>query len=311
MVVLTVGSEASGRSLDDRLEMLEQSLARLEERIAKDSPVNEKVEAFRKEFPDIRFGNQFIDEKRYADLAWYFQKGAGLKRNIVALFGPPAAGKGTQAKRIIKELDLPQLSTGDMLREAKRNGTKLGLEAAAYAEKGQLAPDELIINLIADRVKEPDCEKGFILDGFPRNVGQAKALDSMLASNCEKMDLVLAFDVDFKLLENRVLNRWIHEKTGRVYNPYVDGIIPKSLRKLPDGTPDPASMLDDDDQSQLVRRSDDTAENLPQRLHDYSVQTEPILEHYAAMGLVEKVNAELAIEPLWAEIQKVLRKRLG
>lgn len=211
-------------------------------------------------------------------------------RKIMMLFGAPGAGKGTQGPKIVDALDIPQLSTGDMLREAVAAGTEVGKKAKAVMASGGLVSDEIVIGIIADRIKEPDCKSGFILDGFPRTLAQAKALDTMLATNGEAVSLIVEFSVDPAVLEERICGRWMHKASGRSY--HVKFTPPKSMKLGADGKPLPDTMKDDITGEPLYQRSDDTAEALKTRLDAYKSQTLPILEHYKDKGIVKKAHSD-------------------
>mmetsp|Transcript_21924 Transcript_21924/g.35153 ORF Transcript_21924/g.35153 Transcript_21924/m.35153 type:complete len:322 (-) Transcript_21924:210-1175(-) len=220
-------------------------------------------------------------------------------RKIMMVFGAPGAGKGTQGAKIVDTLDIPQLSTGDMLREAVASGTEVGKQAKAVMASGGLVSDEIVIGIIADRIKEPDCSKGFILDGFPRTVAQTKALDEMLAKTGEAVSLVMAFEVDPAVLEERICGRWMDKGSGRSY--HVKFCPPKSMKLGPDGKPLPATMTDDQTGALLFQRPDDTAEALIKRLDGYNSQTLPILDHYKPKGIVKTVDGGRHIDGVWVE----------
>merc|ERR1712010_375955 len=213
--------------------------------------------------------------------------GAVWKRKVMMLFGPPGAGKGTHAPKIENLLKLPQLSTGDMLRAAVAAETPVGLKAKAAMAAGELVTDEIVIGIIADRIQEDDCKTGFILEGFPRTIDQAKALDAMLAKNNESVSSVMALEVADEQLEERICGRWIHKASGRSYHTTYNP--PKSMKKGKDGKVDPASMKDDATGEALMQRSDDTAEALVNRLKGYHSDTTPVLDHYA--HCVSRVDA--------------------
>jgi len=225
-------------------------------------------------------------------------------RKIMMVFGAPGAGKGTQGPRIVDMLGIPQLSTGDMLRQAVAAGTEVGKRAKEVMASGGLVSDEIVVGIIADRIKAPDCSKGFILDGFPRTLEQAKALDAMLAKTGESVSLVMAFDVDASVLEERVCGRWMDKESGRSY--HVKFAPPKSMKRSPDGKPIPATMKDDESGAQLIQRADDTAEALVKRLDGYRTQTLPLLDYYGPKGIVKTIDGGRAISTVWADVQKKL-----
>ena len=235
-------------------------------------------------------GGYFFGKKQGEAASEKFEK--YWPRKIMMLFGAPGAGKGTQGPKIVDALDIPQLSTGDMLREAVAAGTEVGKKAKAVMASGGLVSDEIVIGIIADRIKEPDCQTGFILDGFPRTLAQAKALDAMLAKNGEAVSLIVEFSVDPGVLEERICGRWMHKASGRSY--HVKFTPPKSM-KLADGKPLPETMKDDITGEALYQRSDDTAEALKTRLDAYKNQTLPILEHYKDKGIVKQAGAPNAL----------------
>jgi len=226
-------------------------------------------------------------------------------RKIMVLFGPPGVGKGTQAPKIVSLLCLPQLSTGDMLRAAQDAGTPLGLQAAGIMKTGALVPDHLVIALIKDRIEQPDCRTGFILDGFPRTLTQAKELDAMLASRGEFISSVISLEVPAATLIDRIENRWIHKASGRSYNSKSQP--PKSQRLDANGKVIPESMKDDKTGEPLFKRDDDNAEALKKRVLDFEAKTTPILGHYEPRGVVHRINGDQAIEPVWRDVKKNLR----
>merc|ERR1711920_413673 len=205
-----------------------------------------------------------------------------------------------QGVKIVDELEIPQLSTGDMLREAVAAGTEIGKKAKEVMAAGALVSDEIVIGIIADRIKEQDCKTGFILDGFPRTLPQAKALDEMLAKNGESVSLVMAFNVDQAVLEDRVCGRWMDKASGRSY--HVKYAPPKSMKMGPDGKPIPSTMKDDITGNALYQRPDDTAEALKKRLDGYNKQTVPILDHYMPNGIVRTVDGGRGIHEVTAEV---------
>lgn len=225
-------------------------------------------------------------------------------KKVVMLFGAPGAGKGTQAARMIDELQIPQLSTGDMLREAVAARTPVGVQAKKVMESGGLVSDDIVIGIISDRIEQSDCKNGFILDGFPRTIAQAKALDLLLATKGAAVNSVLAFDVDSSILEDRIVGRWMHKTSGRSY--HIKTVPPKTMKVLPSGKPDPATMLDDETGEALFQRADDTAEALKSRLSSYYSQTVPILDHYKPKGIVATIDGAQMIDNVWSDVVKAM-----
>jgi len=212
--------------------------------------------------------------------------------NIV-LLGPPGAGKGTQAKRIQDEYGLVQLSTGDMLRAAAKSGSEIGKKAKAIMDAGKLVPDDVVIQLIAERIEEPDCQKGFILDGFPRTTTQAEALDAMLADKGLKLDHVIELEVDDDALVERISGRFTCARCGagyhdRFHRPKKDGVCDKC------------------GSSEFTRRADDKAETVKTRLAAYHAQTAPILPYYRAKGSLTAVDGMAAIDSVTRALKTIL-----
>jgi adenylate kinase len=212
--------------------------------------------------------------------------------NIV-LLGPPGAGKGTQARRLQDDYGLVQLSTGDMLRAAVAAGTPLGVKAKKIMEAGQLVPDDLIVGMIADRITQPDCQNGFILDGFPRTVPQAKALDAMLSERRQNLDFVVEMKVDDAALIDRVSGRFSCAKCGAGYHDRH-----KPTRK--------AGVCDVCGSKDFTRRADDNAETIKARLGAYHAQTAPILPYYQAKGVLKSVDGMAPIDEVGAAIARIL-----
>jgi adenylate kinase len=212
--------------------------------------------------------------------------------NII-LLGPPGAGKGTQAQRLQQERGLIQLSTGDMLRAAVASGSELGQKAKGIMERGELVPDELMVGLIKDRIAQPDCAKGFILDGFPRTEAQAKALDKMLAETGKKLDRVIEMEVDEKALTERVVGRFSCAKCGAGYHD-------KFKRPKADGVCDVCGA------TEFTRRKDDNAETMKTRMAAYRAQTEPLLPYYSTRGVLRKVDGMAAMDEVYRQITGVL-----
>eukprot|EP00980_Cylindrotheca_fusiformis_P010944 scaffold2499_cov125-Cylindrotheca_fusiformis.AAC.35 len=228
-------------------------------------------------------------------------------RNIMILFGPPGAGKGTHGPKIEDMLGIPQLSTGDMLRAAVAAGTEVGKKAEAIMKAGGLVSDDIVIGIIRDRIQEEDCRFGFILDGFPRTLAQAKALDKMLADEGACVTKVIELEVPDSVLEERITGRWIHKGSGRSY--HVKYAPPKSMKLDDAGKPVPESMKDDATGEPLMQRKDDTASALTKRLQGYHGETVPILEHYRPTGVVRAVNANQKMDGVWDEILSSLHRK--
>lgn len=190
------------------------------------------------------------------------------------LVGPPGAGKGTQAARLVHSYGIPHISTGDMFRAAVKAGTELGKQADAYMKKGELVPDEVVIGMVLERIQQDDCEKGFMLDGFPRTTGQAEALDVALREAGIQLDAVVLIEVPDELIEERIVHRRQDPETGEIYH----------LKFKP-----PAS---DEVRERLVQRKDDTAEACRARLEKYHAETEPIVPFYESKGLLKRVDGQ-------------------
>jgi adenylate kinase len=209
------------------------------------------------------------------------------------LLGPPGAGKGTQAAWIKETYGIPQLSTGEMLREAAAKGTEVGREAKSVMEAGKLVSDEIINRIVAERIGEPDCANGFILDGFPRTIPQAEALDRMLAERGLKLDAVVEIRVDNEALVERIAGRFSCAKCGAGYH---DTFKPTRV----------AGVCDECGSTEFVRRKDDNAETVKSRLVAYEAQTAPLLPFYEAKGLVRTVDGMAPIEDVTAAIGRAL-----
>ncbi|CAD7961034.1 unnamed protein product [Amoebophrya sp. A120] len=211
------------------------------------------------------------------------------KRPILIIFGPPGAGKGSVSPAIELKLNIVQLSTGDMLRAAVAKGTETGKKAKAIMDAGGLVSDDIVVGIIRERILEPDCQNGFLLDGFPRTVEQAKQLDDMLSQKGEAVTKIIQLDVADSVLEERICGRWIHKASGRSY--HVTYAPPKCFvgRKAHEASP--TTMRDDETGEPLYQRPDDTKAALPKRLQAYHKETAPVLLHYKPKGISFRVDA--------------------
>ncbi len=211
--------------------------------------------------------------------------------NLIFL-GPPGSGKGTQAKMLVDKYGIPQISTGDILREAVKEGTPLGKEAKKYMDEGKLVPDEVVVGIVRERLKEPDCTKGFILDGFPRTIPQAEALDKTLQKMGKGIDHVLSLEVDKEELVRRLSGRRTCKKCGAMYHIIFDP--PKK-----DGICDRCG-------GELYQRDDDKEETIRERLRVYEEQTAPLIEYYRKKGLLRPIDGVGKIEEIFARITEAI-----
>lgn len=211
----------------------------------------------------------------------------------IILLGPPGSGKGTQAKMIADKYKVKHISTGDILRENVRNGTPLGVEAKKYMEAGKLVPDSLLIDIIKDRLAKPDVKAGWMLDGYPRTIPQAEALDKILPGLGQKIDVVLNIDVPDAELIKRVTGRRMC-KCGTTYH----------IQFNPPKVPGKCDACGAD----LYQRADDTEETVKQRLAAYHAQTQPLIDFYEKRGVVKTVLGVGDIKAIFGEIAKVLDK---
>ena len=224
-------------------------------------------------------------------------------RNIgpVIILGPPGAGKGTQAKRIVDRYGIPQISTGDLLRDHVGRGTKLGLEAKAIMARGELVPDELIYGIVASRLREADCQRGFVLDGFPRTAAQAQWLDGVLEKEVfEKSEkcppVVIQLLVDYNQLVLRLTGRRSCPTCGRLYNIHFQ--------------PPLVDELCDVDGSKLLLRGDDREDVISERLAAYESQTKPVADYYRAQRRLVAVNADRTMDEIAAQIFGVIDRHV-
>lgn len=209
------------------------------------------------------------------------------------LLGPPGAGKGTQAKEIESKRGLVQLSTGDMLRAASKAGSEVGLRVKSIMDRGELVSDDIVIGIIAERIEQPDCRNGFILDGFPRTLQQAAALDRMLADKGRKMDAVIELKVDYNRLVERIIGRYTCAKCGEGYHD-------RFKRPQVRGTCDVCGS------QEFTRRADDNAETVSTRLMAYYRDTAPLTGYYFCKGILRSVDGMEPIVHVAKAISKVL-----
>jgi adenylate kinase len=236
--------------------------------------------------------------------------GGQQNKNIIIFFGKVGSGKGTHALKLEHLLNIPQLSSGDILRAAAKEQTDAGKEVDTIMRSGELVSDDIVVQLIKDRIEETDCSEGFILDGFPRTIEQAKALDVMLEEKGLSVTKLLELQVPDAILEERIHGRWIHDKSGRSY--HVNHVPPKSMViDESSGEPLPDSMLDDETEEPLTRRSDDTGEALTIRLQGYHEASSQILEHYRQYGIVRVIDANQNVDAVWEEILRSLDLEVG
>ena len=214
--------------------------------------------------------------------------------NLV-LLGPPGAGKGTQAKRLVVRFGVPQISTGDILRQAVKDGSPLGKKAGPLMASGKLVPDDLVLGIVQERLQQPDAADGFILDGFPRTVPQAEALDAVLKSNRKALDRVVSLEVPIDTLVERISGRRSCPKDGAIYH-----VVQNPPRR--DGICDLCG-------SDLVQREDDREDRVRTRMEAYAAQTAPLKDFYARRGLLRVVVGVGAPEAIEAAIAHALKAR--
>ncbi len=209
------------------------------------------------------------------------------------LLGPPGAGKGTQAKMMVDYYRIPQISTGDILRANLKERTPLGLKAKEFMDKGLLVPDEVVIDIIQARIKEPDCRDGYILDGFPRTVAQAQALDKVLSAMNSGIDHVISIDVEKGELVKRLTGRRTCRQCGRGYHVIFDPPLNKNLC--------------DKCQGELYQRDDDNEDTVRNRLEVYDAQTFPLIQYYKEKNLVRSIEGQGGIQQIFDRIVQVLK----
>jgi len=214
----------------------------------------------------------------------------------IVLMGAPGSGKGTQAQRLIEHFGIPQVSTGDLLRVAVACGNEYGLRAKAAMDSGALVADEIVLGIIRGRLAQADAQRGYILDGFPRNLAQAQALAAMLATIGQPLDAVVQFEVDYAEIVRRISGRRTCRQCGRVFNIHTNA----------PGSPPHCDRCQD--QPPLLQRPDDEEATVQRRLAVYEQQTRPLAEHYAAQGLLHVIDANASADAVTARLIAVLER---
>lgn len=212
----------------------------------------------------------------------------------ILIMGPAGAGKGTMSDLILKEYDIPHISTGDMLRENVRNNTELGLTAKSYMESGRLVPDDVINAMVEKRLQEDDCQKGYLLDGFPRTLVQAQAFEKISEKIGKPVECVLALEVAFDVLKERITGRRVCPKCGAIYHIH--------------NFPSKVEGICDVCGSELKQRSDDTVEKLTQRMEEYENSTKPVIDFFEDKNVVKHLNAAEKPEIVFGKIQEALNQ---
>jgi adenylate kinase len=217
----------------------------------------------------------------------------------IILLGAPGSGKGTQSQRLVERHGIPQISTGDLLRAAVKNGTSLGLRAKAAMDAGNLVDDETVLGMIRERLAEPDAQRGFILDGFPRTLVQARALDQMLKEMGQPLDSVVLLDVDYGELTKRISGRRSCTDCGKVFNVFTSPV--------PEGEACPKTG----EPHRIVQRSDDNEAAVAERLKVYDEKTKPLVEYYTEQGLLRSIDAEGEVDEVTARLNTALHTPTG
>ena len=210
----------------------------------------------------------------------------------IIMLGAPGAGKGTQAKKIAEKYSIPHISTGDIFRANIKNNTELGKKAKTYMDKGELVPDELVVDLIMDRFKEADCANGYVLDGFPRTIPQAEALDKALAANNETVDYAINVEVPDENIINRMSGRRSCKDCGAIFHVQYNPPKKENCCDVCGG--------------ELILRDDDKAETVKKRLDVYHTQTQPLIDYYTTQGVLKTVDGTAALDKVFQAIVEIL-----
>lgn len=213
----------------------------------------------------------------------------------IILIAPPAAGKGTEAAILKERYNIPHISTGDLLRKASQENTEEGREIKEQLEHGALVDDDVVVKLLRERILEPDCNNGYILDGFPRTVMQARIYENMLASINKELGTVIYLDIDRELARNRIIGRISCPKCGKVYNTLVEGLKPKM-----EGICDTCFVA-------LYKRSDDTASTFDQRFDTYVEKTSKLIEYYKVKGILNVVDSSISKEHTDLQVERIIK----
>ena len=210
----------------------------------------------------------------------------------IIMLGAPGAGKGTHAKKITEKFGIPAISTGDIFRENIKNGTELGKKAKEYMDAGNLVPDELVCDLVVDRLKQDDCKNGYILDGFPRTIPQAEALTAALAKDDDAIDYALEIFIEDQAIIDRMSGRRVCKSCGATF--HVVNIPPKK------------EGICDECEGELITRDDDVPETVKKRLNVYHEQTQPLIDYYKAKGILKEVDGTVDMKDVFAAITDIL-----
>ncbi len=216
----------------------------------------------------------------------------------IVMLGAPGSGKGTQSQKLVGRYGIPQVSTGDLLREALASGSELGLKAKAAMDAGQLVSDDIVLAIIRERLARPDADKGFILDGYPRNLAQAEALDGVLETLGKPLDAAVLMDVDNDLLMKRLTGRLSCQDCGAVYNVHTS-------------PPKNEGVCDKCGGNRLVTRADDNEKTIANRLEVYDRQTSPLIDHYRELGLLRSIDAVGSLDEVFGRIVESLSALAG